>query len=148
MTGKQHFTLLYDRAQRKAMTPRTIISGWSKTGLRPFNPERVLRAIQKPATIENCSPSSAESNEDPLYPAVCELETQKTSDCLATLRRDLEIDIAQQEALDAHTKLRLQKVVNAAENAFAYRAILVDENLLLFEQITKRPLVYRSKRQL
>ena len=43
MIGKQHFTVLYDRARRKAMTSRNIISGWSKTGLRPFNPERVLK---------------------------------------------------------------------------------------------------------
>jgi hypothetical protein len=39
MIGKQHFTFLYDRAQRKAMTSWNIISGWSKTGLRPFDPE-------------------------------------------------------------------------------------------------------------
>ena len=42
MIGKQHFTPLYNRARRKAMTSRNIISGWSKTGLRPFNLERVL----------------------------------------------------------------------------------------------------------
>jgi hypothetical protein len=44
------------------------------------------------------------------------------------------MNIARQEPLDAHTKLSIQKVVNAAENAFADRAILLDENLLLFEQ--------------
>jgi hypothetical protein len=48
MIGKQHFTLLYDRARSKALNSRNIISGWSKTGLRPFNPERVLKDIQKP----------------------------------------------------------------------------------------------------
>jgi hypothetical protein len=48
MIGKQHFTLLYDRARRKALSPRNIISGWSKAGLRPFNPDRVLKDIQKP----------------------------------------------------------------------------------------------------
>ena len=41
MIGKEHFTLLYDRARREAINPRNIMSGWSKTGLRPFNPERV-----------------------------------------------------------------------------------------------------------
>lgn len=51
MIGKQHFTLLYDRARRKAINSRNIISGWSKTGLRPFNPERVLKEIQKPEEV-------------------------------------------------------------------------------------------------
>ena len=45
MIGKQHFTLLYNRARRKAITPRNITSRWSKTGLQPFNLERVLREI-------------------------------------------------------------------------------------------------------
>jgi len=44
------------------------------------------------------------------------------------------MNIAQHEALDARTKLRIRKVVNAAGNAFADRAILLDKNLLLFEQ--------------
>ena len=30
MIGMQHFTLLYDRARRKAINSRNIISGWSK----------------------------------------------------------------------------------------------------------------------
>jgi hypothetical protein len=35
MIGKQHFTLLYDRARTVAFTPRNIKSGWfnSWTGL-------------------------------------------------------------------------------------------------------------------
>jgi hypothetical protein len=56
MIGKQHFTLLYDRARRKAMNSRNIISGWSKTGLRPFNRERVLKEIQKPQAAKYCAP--------------------------------------------------------------------------------------------
>ena len=47
MIGKQHFTLLYDRARRKAMNFGNIVSGWSRTGLRPFNQNRVLKEIQK-----------------------------------------------------------------------------------------------------
>jgi hypothetical protein len=37
--GKQHFTFRYSRARDVAFTPRNIKSGWSKTGLYPFNPE-------------------------------------------------------------------------------------------------------------
>lgn len=44
--GKQHFTYLYSRARSQAFNSRNILSGWSKTGLRPFNPERVLRDIK------------------------------------------------------------------------------------------------------
>jgi hypothetical protein len=132
MIGKQHFTLLYDRARRKAMTSRNIISGWSKTGLRPFNPERVLKEIQKPETVKY-SPPSIDDDKDSLS-QVSQLETPKTFESLTSLRKNIEMNIAQHEALDARTKLSIQKVVNAAENAFADRAILLDENLLLFEQ--------------
>ena len=52
MIGKQHFTLLYDRARRGAMKSRNIISGWPKTGLRLFNQNRVLKEIQKPQIVK------------------------------------------------------------------------------------------------
>jgi len=35
-------------------------------------------------------------------------------------------------------KLRIEKMAKAAENAFADRTILLDENLLLFEQNNKK----------
>jgi hypothetical protein len=132
MIGKQHFTLLYDRARRKAMTSRNIISGWSKTGLRPFNPDRVLKDIQKPDTLKYCT-LIVDGDKDSL-PLVHHPETPKTYESLASLRRDIEMNIAESKVLDARTKLSIQKVANAAENAFADRAILLDENMLLFEQ--------------
>jgi hypothetical protein len=116
------------------MTPRNIISGWSETDLRPLNPDRMLREIQKPQIVKHCSPLDVEFQKDDLLPLVHQLETPKTSTSLASLRKDIEMSIAQGEALDAHTKLSVQKVANAAENAFADRAILLDESLLLFEQ--------------
>jgi hypothetical protein len=42
--------------------------------------------------------------------------------------------IEQGTALDSPSKYRFQKLANAAEKAFADRAILLDENKLLFEQ--------------
>ena len=48
--GKEHFTSLYKPARERALTKRNIIAGWAATGLFPFNPERVLRGIQKPST--------------------------------------------------------------------------------------------------
>ncbi|KAK5805975.1 hypothetical protein VI817_000233 [Penicillium citrinum] len=44
--GKPHFTYLYDRARAEAFTPRNIQSAWSRSGLFPFDPSRVLRDIQ------------------------------------------------------------------------------------------------------
>ena len=65
MIGKQHFTLLYDCVQQKAITPRNITSRWSKTGLRLFNPKRVLKEIQKPQiTLDerSCEPLTIKTN--------------------------------------------------------------------------------------
>ncbi|KAJ5240569.1 uncharacterized protein N7469_002160 [Penicillium citrinum] len=44
--GKPHFTYLYGRARAEAFTPRNIRSAWSRSGLFPFDPSRVLRDIQ------------------------------------------------------------------------------------------------------
>ena len=50
------------------------------------------------------------------------------------LRRQIDESIARGGKLDGSCKPHVQKQANAAENAFADRAILLDENLLLFEQ--------------
>jgi len=135
MIGKQHFTLLYNRARRKAITPRNITSRWSKTGLRPFNPDRVLKEIQKPEiTLDerSCEPLTIETSGS--NQKFHELQTPRTSNNLISLRREIEKTIAQSGELDSRCKLRIQKIANAAENAFADRAILLDENSLLFKQ--------------
>ncbi|KAN0101934.1 hypothetical protein V8E51_012444, partial [Hyaloscypha variabilis] len=62
-----------------------------------------------------------------------QLETPTTSESLMSLRRQIDESIAQGRALDSSCKLHIQKLANAAENAFADRAILLDENLLLFD---------------
>jgi hypothetical protein len=51
-----------------------------------------------------------------------------------SLRRQIDESIAQCGELDGPCKRYVQKLANAVENAFADRAILLDENLLLFEQ--------------
>jgi hypothetical protein len=91
MIGKQHFTLLYDRARRKAINSRNILSGWSKTGLRPFNPERVLKDIQKPELNADPIPIEIEKPYNLLQP---QLETPKTSESLMSLRRRIDESIA------------------------------------------------------
>ncbi|KAH6661860.1 hypothetical protein B0J14DRAFT_611551 [Halenospora varia] len=130
MIGKQHFTLLYDRA-RKALNSRNIISGWSKTGLPPFNPERVLKDIQKPGI--NVDPIATEI-EKPCDFLQLQLGTPKTAENLMFLRKRIEESIAQGGEISGPCKTYIQKLASAAENAFADRAILLGENLLLFEQ--------------
>ncbi|KAJ5569181.1 hypothetical protein N7450_011667 [Penicillium hetheringtonii] len=44
--GKPQFIYLYDRIRAEAFTPRNIQSVWSRSGLFPFGPSRVLRDIQ------------------------------------------------------------------------------------------------------
>ena len=137
MIGKQYFTLLYDRARRKVINSRNIISGWSKTGLRLFNPERVLKEVQKPEEVKYCSPLFVNSTGDDMLYYVETLETPKTLktfENLVLLRKNVEMSLIRQEVVDPYIKLSIQKIVDAAENAFTERAILLDENMLLFEQ--------------
>ena len=47
--GKEHFTSLYKPARERSLTKMNIMAGWAATGLFPFNPERVLQHIPKPA---------------------------------------------------------------------------------------------------
>jgi len=99
--------------------------------LRPFNLERVLKEIQKLQIVKYCSPLIIDEKDDIFSPV--HLETPKTFESLASLRKNIETNITRHEILDDHTKLSIQKVANAAENAFTGRVILLDENLLLFE---------------
>lgn len=46
--GKEHFTSLYSPARERAFTKKNILAGWSKAGLFPFNPDKVLRDISSP----------------------------------------------------------------------------------------------------
>ena len=46
--GKQHFISLYCPARERAFTKKSILSSWSKAGLLPLNPDRVLRDLPDP----------------------------------------------------------------------------------------------------
>jgi DDE superfamily endonuclease len=133
MIGKQHFTLLYDRARSEAFSSRNITSAWSKSGLRPFNPERVLKDVQNPKVLVDLV--NIETEKRPCEIMLPEqVITPQTSESLMSFRRRIDQDIAQCSGLDDSSKLYYQKLANAAEHAFADRAILLDENALLFEQ--------------
>ena len=134
--GKQHFTKLYDQARSKAFTRRNILSGWSKTGLYPFNPDKVLQTIQKPE--QQVAPITLPIESERDLPQAVQLVTPTTSDSLMSLRKKIDERLAGDGELDRSCKTQIQKLANAAEKAFADRAILLDENLLLFEQNNER----------
>lgn len=46
--GKQHLTGLYGPARGVAFTWKNVLAGWSKRGLFPFGPQRVLMDMEKP----------------------------------------------------------------------------------------------------
>jgi len=85
--GKQHFTLLYSRARDAAFTFRNIKSGCSKTGLYPFNPDVVLKDIQKPPSELNADPINTQINLQALDNL---LLTPVTAESLSSLRRAIE----------------------------------------------------------
>jgi hypothetical protein len=77
-----------------------------------------------------------------------QLVTPTTFEDLMSLGRQIKDSIAPCGELDDPCKLHVQKLANATENVFADRAILLDENLLLFEQNNeKKPRVNRLKQQ-
>ena len=55
---------------------------------------------------KHCSPLIVDCDKDS-FPLA--LETPKTSESLASLRRDIETNIAEHKALDARTKLSIKK---------------------------------------
>lgn len=70
--GKQHFTFLYSAARTKAFTKKNILAGWSKGGLYPFNPQRVLKDLVKP--LAEAAPPDA-GGEPALSPGLSQHET-------------------------------------------------------------------------
>jgi hypothetical protein len=47
--GKKHFTSLFSPARVKAFTAKNIKAGFAASGFFPFNPDRVLSPMPKPA---------------------------------------------------------------------------------------------------
>jgi DDE superfamily endonuclease len=127
--GKQHTTRLYSRSRDAAFTARNIRAGWVKTGLHPFNPDRVLQEIQKPPTEESLV--HVKNVASGLLSPHSLLPTPVNAEGFETVRKELE---QASQHLDAAGKHRLQKLANAGERAIADRVLLVEENRILFDQ--------------
>ncbi len=122
--GKAHFTNLYSPARKREFTKRNILAGWAKSGLFPFNPDRVLRDILKPETTTDnpraCESSTGLSGENDTVPETP--TTPVTTEALLTIQALIKKDAC---ALDGDIKRRLdkhvQKLTNAANISFAER---------------------------
>ncbi|KAJ5751478.1 uncharacterized protein N7511_008443 [Penicillium nucicola] len=118
------------RARNEAFTRRNILSGWSKSGLHPFNPEKVLGNIQKPP--EDIAELQCDAGVNAPHPSSDEPPvTPVTFDGVCLLRKIIEEDLRN---LDVRGKLCFQKMLNATEKAFAERSLLLQRNQELFQQ--------------
>jgi hypothetical protein len=116
--------------QENRRSPLEILkSGWSKSGLYPFSPERVLKDIQKP--LPELYIPIIDKVKVEFFVQSEVLRTPITSEALTLLQSRVEKD---SQLLDSHSKLRVQKLISAAEKTLAERALLLNEIRILFEQ--------------
>jgi hypothetical protein len=126
--GKQHFTSLYSPARETAFTKRNILAGWSKGGLFPFNPQRVLHDLEKPfaALTEAAEPSS-----EVVSPPIAAPITPVTPVCatgFAALRDAIingdacALDEVDKQKLDRH----IGKLAKAAQVSYAKNTLQED----------------------
>jgi len=133
--GKEHFISLYCPAREKALNPRTIRSGWAETGLFPFNPDKVLSDLPKPAAhqiapLSNVASSGSHTQSQATTPQTP--VTPVSAGGVAALHNLIKQDA---QVLDESHKQRLQKHVqklaNATQLSFAERALLFEQKEFL-----------------
>jgi hypothetical protein len=122
--GKEHFTLLYDKAREKAFTSRYIRSGWSRAGLFPFNRDKVLQDIPQPQNDQDeCQAMAPPPPQSPV-----ELITPVTSEGVSSLYKRIE-KVSHQ--LDDASRRDVEMLNNAAHGAIAGKSLLLAQNDLL-----------------
>ena len=125
---KRHFTYLYDRAPQQATTPRSMRSGWSRSGLIPFDPSRHVREDgPSEQNMEAFSPAATHDS----YQCEESIQTRVTAEGLAILQKAIE---ASAHRLASPRWHYIRKSNNAAERVFAKRTLLVEEYHILFNQ--------------
>ncbi|KFZ25298.1 hypothetical protein V502_00222 [Pseudogymnoascus sp. VKM F-4520 (FW-2644)] len=129
--GKEHFTSLYSPAREKAFTKRNITAAWAASGLFPFNPDRVLRTIQKPLaqlTIPQAGDMKVGLQDEVLKTPV----TPVSAEALTSLHNLIKQDAyTLNETSTQRQQRRVQKLANAAQISFAENALLRDQNQIL-----------------
>src|ERR1700743_2135485 len=135
MVGKQHFTLLYNRARQAAFTEAHIISAWSKVGPLPFDPDRVLATISKQGSGQLAAPISSPQTQ---FSSADDIQaTPVTSKGFVPPRRLIGSAPQQVSKLSLH---RMQKAFNAAERALTESSLLRDRSQELFLQNCEKKL--------
>jgi hypothetical protein len=104
--GKEHFPMLYSKSRHKAINESNIRSGWSKTGLFPFNPSKVLRE-SKP---QNDANPPKNNNTTAISPTDDALQTPVTPNSLTWLGKKIDNDISM---LDNSSKVHVKKLFKA-----------------------------------
>lgn len=130
--NKAHFTMLYSRARDAAMTSRNIRSGWSKAGLYPFNPRKVLDDMQEmpDSPAPAVAPATREISLRNSLSSPTSLKTPTDMVSFAALQRKL----GEQPTCTAAPDPYVQKLLNAAERTFAERELLKVQNANLTQQ--------------
>jgi hypothetical protein len=132
--NKKHFTTLYYPARERAMTKKNILAGWAKSGLLPFNPDRVFRDIAKPVpdalallpVHAACEGSGPHPQDTIAQTAVTPVSSEALASLLTLVKQDPHDEIS----TTRHRKL-VQKLANAAEVSFAQQAHDQDQIQLL-----------------
>jgi hypothetical protein len=140
--NKEHFVLLYRRARDAALTARNIRSGWSKAGLFPFNPSRVLDGMSAPIEGPAAHPPPLGA------PHVQELSNSQTLTTPTTTEGVHHLYRIIEEKLGANGTTRnpcLEKLLHATEKAFADRSLFHDENESLLKQNDERRVRQNAK---
>jgi hypothetical protein len=140
--NKDHFVLLYRRARDAALTARNIRSGWSKAGLFPFNPSRVLEGMSAPIEGPTTQPPPLGALQMQEPSSSQTLTTPTTTEGVHHLYRIIE------EKLGINGTTRdpcLEKPLHATEKAFADRSLFHDENESLLKQNDERRVLQNAK---
>ena len=135
---KEHFTLLYSRARDAAFMPRNIRAGFAKTGLVPFNPDTVLRHVERPQS----EGTRLKVQVQPCPQSPVKLTTPVTSEGLTTLCTKIE---RESHGLNDSIASPVQKLVRAAKRAMASRDLLHAANDTLRQQNDEKKLRQSAK---
>lgn len=151
--GKQHFTSLYSPARQLAFSRRNIVAGWSKGGLFPFNPHRVLRDIEKPINATSSTSANAEDIATPYVRDATILSsatpvTPVTAEGFALLQEMLIRD-ARMLGDEQRSKFegRLQKLTKGAQTSIARNA-LQEDRINFLHKINNEARVRRSTKSI
>jgi hypothetical protein len=146
--GKQHFTYLYSPARERALTQRNILAGWKASGLYPFNPDKVLTDIPKPAEptvpiLQTCEIDLCPQDEVLQTPV-----TPVTPEALTSLHNLIKQDAyAEDEISKQRLQRHVQKLIRATSISFAERS-LQRQHIHFLRKVNNEAKVRRSTKSL